>query len=160
VLVTCLFASKVKEFTTNGEIMREINLGSKVLHPWHTAQMSADRFIVCHGMRNDSQHRVCMVDSKGTVLQQHGESKGTGPGYLNVPLRVTVNKFIFVADCDNHRVLMLSPTLDFVREIGSEFGDPSRIWFDASRSLLYVAYNKQENDKWVAGQIKVFQVCR
>ena len=58
VLVTCREVRKIKEFSTDGELLREIQLLQEVTSPRHTVQLSDGRFIVCHGGRRDPVHRV------------------------------------------------------------------------------------------------------
>jgi len=65
---------------------------------------------------------------------------------------------IFVADLNNHRVLMLSPTLSLIREVVTGLRDPMRIWFDDETGRMYVADNKWENNKYVSGQLNVYGV--
>jgi hypothetical protein len=71
---------------------------------------------------DDPLHRVCIVDSDGRVLRSYGGSKGSSNGQLNVPDRIVVNGFIFVVDFNNHRVLMLNSTLNYVRGVVSGLG--------------------------------------
>ena len=126
-LVTCRVVGKIKEFTTDGKLIRAISLQSDVVHPRHTVELTTDKFTVCHGVGNDLRHSVCIVDSSGHVLQSYGGSRGSRRGRLNVPLRLAVIAgLILVADCVNHRVLMLSESLSYIREVGSGLRDPLR----------------------------------
>ena len=63
VLVTCSDVQKIKEFTTRGQLLRQIELPQDVVSPWHTIQLSSGEFIVCHGNRDDQLHRVCLIGS-------------------------------------------------------------------------------------------------
>jgi len=92
------------------------------------------------------------------VLQSYGGSRGLDSGQLNVPMRLAVHGVIFVADLNNHRVLMLSPTLSLIREVKSGLRDPFRILLDNETGRMYVADNKGENNKYVSGQVKVYGV--
>jgi len=76
VLVTCRVVGKVKEFTTDGKLIRAISLESSILHPLHTVELTTDQLVVCHGATYDTVHRVCIVDLSGRALQSYGESKG------------------------------------------------------------------------------------
>jgi len=160
-LVTCFNESKLKEFTTDGKLIRVISLQSDVVHPSHSVELTTDRFIVCHGYGKDPMHRVCLVDSSGRVLQSYGGMKL--PGFqlsekMSTPIRLAASGFLFVADCGNHRVLMLSPRLRFLREAVSGLRGPMRIWLDERTSRLYIGDNKIENGTWVSGQLKVYSV--
>ena len=70
-------------------------------------------------------NRVYIIDSSGCVLQSYGGSRGSGSGQLNVPLRLAVIVGL-VADCGNHRVLMLSESLSYILEVVSGLRDPLR----------------------------------
>jgi hypothetical protein len=139
VLVTCHEARKIKEFTTDGQLIREVSLQSDVIHPNHAVELTTDQFVVCHGDINDPLHRVCIVDSNGRVLQSYGGSKGSGSGQVNSPVRLAVNGFILVADLNNDRVLMLSPKLTFIREVLTKMRGVLRMSLDVYTGRLYVA---------------------
>lgn len=117
-LVTCCDVGKVKEFTTDGQLIREIKLHSDIVHPQHAVQLTANRFVVCHGWEDDLFHRVCLVDDVGEILLSYGGNAGPGDGQLNRPVRLElVNGFILAVDHINCRVLMLDPKLNFVRQL-------------------------------------------
>jgi hypothetical protein len=156
VLVTCWKVGKIKEFTTDGKLIREIQLQADIVHPLHTVELITDQFVVCHGQGDDPVHRVCIVNSNGCILQSYGGSPGSGSGQLDAPVRLSVNGYIFVADLSNDRVLMLSPNLTFSRTIVSGLTGAVRLWFDEQTGRLYVADNKWKNGKYVSGNVKVY----
>jgi hypothetical protein len=158
VLVTFYKVGKIKEFTTDGKLIREITLQSDIVHPWHTVELTTDQFVVCHGDGNDPLHRVCIVNSAGCLMHSYGGSKGLGSGQLNRPIRLAVNGFILVADLKNGRVLMLSPTLSYIREVVSGLRYVVTLWFDERAGRLYVANSKRENGKYTTGQFLVYSV--
>jgi hypothetical protein len=158
VLVTCWKVGKIKEFTTDGQLVREINLQSDIVHPLHTVELTTDQFVVCHGSVSDTLHRVCIVDSGGRVLRSYGSTPGSASGQLNTPIRLVVNGFILVADMNNHRILMLDSTLNYIREVVTGLRSPGRICLDEHNGRLYVADNKWENSAYVAGQVKIFNI--
>jgi hypothetical protein len=159
VLVTCYKVSKFKEFTTDGQLIRQINLQSDIIHPWHTVELTIDQFVVCHGNTGDKLHRVCIVDSDGRVLRSYGNAPGSANGQLNGPGRIVVNGVILVADMSNRRILMLDSTFNYIREVViTGLRCPGRMYLDEHSGRLYVAENKRENDAWVAGQVKVFNI--
>ena len=95
-------------------------LAVQMLSPWQTVQLTGGEFIICHGRTNDPDHRVCHVDSDGCVLSSYGGSMGSGTQQMNVPAHVAVarnNGFVYVVDHHNYRVLLLSPALNYVREV-------------------------------------------
>jgi len=163
VLVTCDEVSKIKEFTTDGKLLRQIQQPQDVVSLRHTIQLSSGEFLVCHGKPNDPVHRVCLIDSDGHTVKSFGGPKGSGSQQMNVPVQLAVdrNGFVFVADLNNDRVLLLSPTLTFGREVLS--GDqlkwkPLRLRIDSDRRRLYVAVNKLQGDKLTAGRVVVVSI--
>jgi len=163
VLVMCVVARKIKEFSTDGKLLRQIQLPEDVVSPWHTIQLSSGEFIVSHGRAGDPLHRVCLIDSNGHVVKSYGGPKGSGTQQMNVPIHLTVdrNGFIFVADLNNHRVLLLSPALTFVREVLSREQlkwKPLRMWLDSDIRRLYVAVNEWKSGEYTAGRVVVVSV--
>jgi len=140
VLVTCRQARKIKEYTTHGKLVRELQLTGDITSPLHTVQAPSGEYIVCHGDYDDPLRRVCLLGSDGQVLASYG-----APGeQMNVPFHLAVARsgFIFVADYENGRVLLLSPSLTCVREVVSRDKfkcNPVRLCSDVDRSRLYVA---------------------
>jgi hypothetical protein len=159
ILVTCCDVGKIKEFDTDGQLKRDICLHSNIANPWHAIELSTSQLVVCHGRVKDPLHRVCIVNSAGSIVRSYGGFKGPDDGQLNTPVRLALNGFIFVAECLNRRVQIMSPTLTNVREIISDFsGKPSRMWFDEHTSRLYVADNVWDNGEYISGQIKVYKL--
>jgi len=76
-------------------------------------------------------------------------------------LAVDDNEFVFVADLNNRRVTLLSPTLQYVRQVVSRDQlkwEPMRLCLDTERRLLYVADNEWKAGGWTAGCVVVFSV--
>jgi len=160
VLVTCCKVRKIKEFTTDGQLVREIVLPQHVSSPLHTVQLSSGDLVVCHGNRGDPLHRVCLIGSDGQVVKSHGGPPGAGKQQVNLPLHMAVdgNDFIFVADPNNQRVLLLSPTLTYIRDVVSSEQlkwRPSRLSLDVQRRRLYVADDEIKDGKYTAGRVIV-----
>jgi hypothetical protein len=165
VIVTSYKANTIRVFTSEGTQVKVINLQrSDIVHPAHTIQLTSNKYVVCHGTViggvSDPVHRVCVVDDDGKVLQSFGGSKGSGENQLNGPDRLAVvNGFIFVVDFNNHRVIMLSPTLRYIRTVVSGLsGWPDRMCFDEQSSRLYVDESEMENNEWTTGRVNVFNV--
>jgi len=161
-LVTCRYAGKIKEFTTDGHCVRIVYLPDDVISPWHTVQARSGQFIVCHGGSYDAVHRVCMISADGRhIVHSQGGQLGPRPGQYNIPVHFAVDndEFMFVIDCCNRRVTLLSPTLHYVREVVS--CDklkcwPLRVYLDTQN--LYVVDNERNGGKWTAGRVVVFSV--
>jgi len=120
VLRTSYDTKQIKEYTTQGNLIREIGLDSSIDGPLHCIQLSTCNFVIIHWGDED---RVCIVDTSGHIMD-HGGSRGTGVGQLNYPyelptelnyplnhLAVDGHDNVLVTDSDNNRVKLLSPTL-------------------------------------------------
>jgi len=163
VLVTCDEVRKIKEFTTVGQLLREIVMSQDVLSPSHAVQLSSGELIVCHGDAGDPLHRVCLVGSDGQVVKSYGGSKGSGSQQMNVPLHMAVdgNDFVFVVDQNNCIVLLLSSALTYLRDIVSRKQlkwKPHRLSLDVKRRRLYVAESEYKDGKYTAGRVIVVNV--
>jgi len=164
VIVTCYEVRKVKEFSSRGALLRQIILPDDVINPAHTLQTRSGQFIVCHGDVDDPVHRVCMMSADGRhIVHSHGGQRGSDTGQYDVPAHLAVddNEFVFVVDINNRRVTLLSPTLEYVRQVVSRDqlkGVPRRLYLHEQQRLLYVADNEWKDGKWTAGRVVVFSV--
>lgn len=152
ILVTCRDVKKIKEFNTNGKLLRQLQLPLDIASPSHTIQLSSGQFVLCHGGPANPVHRVCLVDSEGRVVQSYGGARGSGSRQLHFPCHLAVdrNDFAFVADMHNHRVLLLSPSLSHVHDVvrRRQFdGGLVRLCFDANKRLLCVAFNENRRGR-------------
>jgi len=142
-LVTCQEPDKLVELSVDsGQCVREIALQSDIKCPWHSVQLTTGQYVVCHGLCN-TLHRVCIVDDDGRVTRSYGGQRGSGVGQLNLPCHLAVDEdsqFIFVADSHNYRVVMLSPTLEFVRYISEGLSRPYRLYLHHTTRRLYVGH--------------------
>lgn len=133
VVVTLRNAEEVREFKTEGRLAGKIRLPSQIVNPQHTVELTTDQFAVSHGASDDRLKRVCIVNRHGVIQQQSGFQLN-----LNVPVRIVVNGFIFVADSNNGRILMLDrTTLNYVHEVVSDVTQPSTMWFDVHTMVDY-----------------------
>ena len=160
VIVTCGEAQKLKEFTTGGDLVREVVLQDDLLHPWHAVLRSGDRFVVCHGVDADPLQRVCVVDFAGRVARSYGGPPGSAAGRLSSPLHVAVDEEgnVLVADRGSNRVVLLNEKLSDVRELVGEDEVkrspamvPRRLWLDEMRGLLLVSDGENKD-------VLIFQV--
>jgi len=150
VLVTCRVVRKIKEFSSYGDFvgLRELTLPDDVINPRHAIQTRNGEFIVSHGCLGDAVHGVCKISADGRhVIKSHGGRPGSHIGQYHVPRQLAVdnNEFVFVADNGNRRVTLLSPTLDYIRQVVScddlKWGlwMPNKLCLDIHRRRLYVA---------------------
>jgi len=144
-LVTCREHRKLVELSADsGQCVREITLQADIVKPRHSVQLTTGQYVVCHGMYDDRLHRVCLVGDDGKVTRSYGGLGGSDVGQLNCPSHLAVDKdsqFIFVADRSNHRVVLLSPALEFVRYVSQKLSqptEPSRLYLDQATRRLFV----------------------
>ena len=118
VVVTCRQARKLKEYTTSGYLIREILLNEDVYQPLHALQLPGEQFVVCHGWGSGPPHRVCIVDVYGRV-RQHYRGPSCADGRLDFPSRLAVDEhgFIYVSDVVGQKLLLLSPSLVYVKDL-------------------------------------------
>jgi len=125
----------------SGQSVREIALQSDITSLHHAVQLTTGQYVVCHGAEYDRLNRVCLVDVEGRVTRSYGGQRGRGVGQLNLPCHLAVDEdsqFIFVASWHNHKVMIFSPTLEFVREFSVGVADPSRLYFHQTTRRLFV----------------------
>jgi len=142
-LVTVSFSDKLVELSgDSGQRVREITLQVGIQWPWHSVQLTTGQLVVCHhGFSNHDLHQVSVVGDDGKVAMSYGGKPGVDVGQLYWPCHLAVDRdsqSIFVADCGNERVVMLSPTLELLRYITEELKRPSRMYFDHATRCLYV----------------------
>ena len=125
-------------------------------------QLTSGQFIVCHSGPGDPVHRVCTVSADGReIVRSHGGQPGSDTGQYNVPSYLAGDnggEFVFVADVNNWRVTLLSPTLDYIRQVVSRDQVkwwPVRLCLDVQRNRLYVVDNEWKDGKYVAGRVVV-----
>jgi len=140
-LVSCRNHTKLVELDDDGICaMHSVDSDEWIPHLWHAVQMSNGDFVVCHGS-GPHLHRVCIIDRFGSIERTFWGLSGSGEDELNVPCHLAVdeNDFIFVADCLNKRVTLLSPMLSFIRHVKSEMASrPQRLYLDRDTKRLYV----------------------
>jgi len=143
-LVTCHGEpNKLVELRADsGQSVREITLQSDIVYPHHSEQLTNGQFVVCHGVRDGGLNRVCVVGVDGKVRRSYGGRHGSDVGQLIVPCHLAVDKdsqCIFVADRDNGRVVLLSPTLEFVRYVSQGLPDPGGLYIHQATQRLFVS---------------------
>jgi len=163
VVVTCNKAGKIKEFSPGGDLLREVALPDEVVNPWHAIQLASGGFIACHGTYGDPIHRVCTMNADGRVSRSHVDGPGSEVCQYDVPYHLAVddNEYVFVADRNNRRVTLLSPTLEYKGEVVSPDQmnwKPYRLCLDAQRRRLYVTANERRDGNYTLGRVVVFRV--
>ena len=166
VLVTCPYVRKIKEFSPRGDLLRDVTIPDDIINPWHAIQLTSGQFIVCHGRHDDRVHRVTTISAEGReIVHSHGGQRGSDTGQYDVPFHLAVdnNESVFVADQNNRRVTLFSPTLSYTGQVVScdkVRWKPGWMCLDVQRRRLYVADNKAEDTgrKFTAGRVVVFSV--
>ena len=164
VLGTCRLVCKIKEFSSQGQLIRELTLPDDVINPSHSIQTRSGQFIVCHGLPDDAVHRVCNISAVDrAIVNSHGGRWGSDTGQYDVPRHLANDnyEFVYVVDVYNRRVTLLSPTLEFVRQVVSPDklkGGPVRLCLDTQRRRLYVADDEWKEGRYTAGRVVVFSV--
>jgi len=141
VLVTLRDSKQIKEFAQDGRLVRQISLDSSIVDPYHSVQLSSDRFVVCHGLY-DSVHRVCMLNHN-SIIKCEGGRQGSGFEHLYEPRNLAVNKLehVLVTDRLNNRVVWLNPSLTFLSYIdipGYQLFRPWALHLDELTHRLYI----------------------
>jgi len=163
VLVTCPRVRKIKEFSSHGDLLRELTLPDDIIRPRHAIQTRSGQLIVCHGDLSNPVHRVCMISADGRhIVHPQGGHWGSDTDLCNEPVHLAVddNEFVFVSDRYNRRVTLLSPTLEYVRQVVPRDqlkGKPRYLYLDTRQRLLYVAGNEYKEGE-LRGYAAVFSV--
>ena len=165
VIVTFYEVRKLQEYTRHGDLVREILLQEDMVHPCHAVQLTSGQFVVCHGWGSDPLHRVCLVDTKGRVTKYFGGQRGSAARQMDVPAHLAVDQdgYILVVDFNNVRVLLLSASLDDVKELVPQ-RDVIKQWFplrqclDERNGVLYVAEAEWDGKTYIAGQLLKYKV--
>ena len=144
-LVTCACRGEndtlVELSVDSGECVREIALQSDIKYPEHSVQLTIGQYVVCHGA-GSGLHRVCIVGEDGKVTRSYGGRHGSKVGQMDYPSYLDEDsQFIFVADFNNARVVLLSPTLEFVRYIEG-LSEPRRLYFHEATRRLFVGHDR------------------
>jgi len=140
-VVTCLGAKKLQEYTTHGSLVREICLQSGVTAAWHAIQLSTGDYVVS---QYTSPGVVSVVGVDGQVIHSYGQSQTSDVGQMKYPtsLAVTKNDDILVADQLNNRILSINRSTGCVQELALSVDDgiqvPLGLCLDESRGRLYV----------------------
>jgi len=146
VLVTLGDTKQIKEYTPDERLIREISLDrsiEKLENPWHSVQLSSNRFVVSHGLWSGSGSRVLIVDTSARIIQCYGGARGSGVGQLDVPHNLAEDGHgnVLVTDLFNKRVVLLSPSLKHLGYIeipGHPLSEPWALHLDEPTHRLYI----------------------
>ena len=178
VLVTCKY--KIKEFSSHGNYVSDIILPEHVSSPWHAVQLRIGELIVCHGDDDDPNHcmsvckitdddpnhsmSVCKIAENRSETASQAAQPSSGSYSYKVPYQLALdseNEFVFVADRDNQRVMLLSPSLSYIRDVVSRgllTWGPSALCLDIEKRRMYVADSEVKDGEFTPGQVHVFNI--
>ena len=141
-LVVCYEPRKLVELSADsGQCVREITLQADMKCPLHCVQLTTGQYVVCHGFRDTDLHRVCLVGDDGKLRRTYGSQRASVVGQLNQPSHLAVDKdsqFILIADWFSGRIVLLSPTLQFVCNVSEDLQLPYRLYLDQATRRLFV----------------------
>ena len=131
----------IEEYTTSGSLIRSIQLESRTDYIQRAIEMSSGQFVVSRA--GSAQHRVCVVDTAGRIVHSYGGPPGSSSGQLNWPRYLAVDAYgwVFVADSDNDRVQVLSPTLTRLGDVTTpvhRIHKPFSLYLDELNDCLIV----------------------
>jgi len=163
VLVTFYEPSKLREFTPSGQLVREITLQSDINYPRQAIQLDNNRYAVTQGYhKHAGLHRVCIVNSIGTLMQSYGGDIGSGDGHLNTPGCMALSGgSLIVSDFQNQRLLVLNSSSLTTARTMMYFNDEKksiRMTLSEDGSRLYSAHNLWNVDKFTNGHVKVIDI--
>jgi len=128
----------------NGECLQMIKLH---LDPdftvAHSLQLSDDLYVICYNSSDDHHEKdgISYVGADGRILQSTDRELG-----LRFPWHMSADsdKFLFVADVVNHRILLFNPSLEFVFNVTEGIAvKPMSLHFDEFTRRLYVCESEQ-----------------
>jgi len=153
-LVTSEDTKQLMQFDADGNELRRVDL-PRYMMPRHAVESPTGTFIVGHYNTQLEQGKVSEVNTGGEVLRQF---TGSRLSPLDGPTHVAVDSHgnIFVADCDNRRILLLDAHLTLRRVIIDEhqLNDkrPGRLCYSEQSGQLVVALDEG------GGVVSVFDV--
>lgn len=135
VILTVRKKNKLKEYTLDGQVIREILLSPEIVKPLHSIKLISGHFLVSYSRKNG----ICIVDEDGDVLRSFVEENVSwlGPTEL-VCLTVDSSGSIMAADKTAGRVLLLTPTLELKKELITQIHglkSPVKIHLDESDGI-------------------------
>ena len=77
IIMAAYKSDKLIEYTADGGLEREIKLSYQMAHPQHAIKLDNSNIIIIHGMYDDYEQRVALLDTNGNLLASFGGRKGT-----------------------------------------------------------------------------------
>jgi len=153
-LVTSWYTKQLMQFDADGNELRRVDLPD-YMKPRHAVESPTATFIVVHYNTQLEQYQVSEVNTGGEVLRQFTGSRLSSLG-LTPHVAVDSHGNIFVADGDNHRILLLDDHLTLRRVIIDEhqlnYKEPGCLCYREQSGQLLVAFDIE------GGVVSVFDV--
>jgi len=157
VLVSCLVTNRLQEYTTLGDLVKEVCLGIGATGPCYAIQLSSGDYVVS---QYTSPGAVSLVGPDGQVLRSFGQSspqQGVKVEAMKYPVSLALNRTgdILVTDRGNNRILAVDSTLSRAQEfpINVALKRPYALWNDDARDRLYVGEMRGQR------RLLVFSIC-
>lgn len=157
VLVSCLVTNKLQEYTTLGDLVKEVCLGTGATGPCYAIQLTSGDYVVS---QYTSPGAVSLVGPDGQVLRSFGQSspqQGVKVEAMKYPVSLALNRTgdILVTDRGNNRILAVDSTLSRAQEfpINVALKRPYALWNDDARDRLYVGEMRGQR------RLLVFSIC-
>jgi len=139
VIVACCEDRKLIELSNHGERIRETFLSSITFTSlWSARALESGGYLVSY--RSET---VSKVDDSGRVTESYGDWwLPWGRELLRGECCMAVDSdgFVFVADGENNRIVLLNPSLQFVRSITTRCR-PRSLHFDRKSQRLFTSDN-------------------
>jgi len=144
VLVACCGINKIKEYTTHGSLVREIQLPHDAKYTTNVVQLPNDQFGVTHGdaSRSSALLGYYVADSDGRVLRSYASPSVPANLTLKNPSGLTLDGDgnAFICDYSKDKVVMLNQMAFCATEQLVEGGlqRPYTVHYDKERDRLYI----------------------
>jgi len=142
-LVTSRDTKQLMQFDADGNELRRVHL-PRYMNPHHAVESQTGTFIVGHINTQLKQYQVNEVNTGGEVLRQFTGSRLSSLGYTP-HVAVDSHGNIFVADCNNRRILLLDAHLTLRRVIIDEhqlnYKQPYRLCYREQSGQLLVGFD-------------------
>lgn len=139
-------------YRSDGTIFRSFEVRGNIREPQHAVRTPKGTFVISHGSKFDSEHRVCEVSAKGEILRQFGNKRGerdapsTDDSSPTMTLRLSHPRHlaidtsgrVLVTDRKNNRIIRLDKTMAMIETFPCPGADntPVRLSCDVGRFLI------------------------
>lgn len=152
--------SRLDVYGPDSRAVQRLDLDSNVVFTRHAASTAAGNFVVLVKWRVSGRWGLCAVTHGGLVADHYQRNDDGGDPEehrLNGPTHISLDSEdrVFLADCSNHRVVMLDARLKFGRVLlGKDAGEaveasstrlPYRLFFDRKKNQMLLNHNGCQN---------------